>query len=415
MIAQRRLTAAGSGDGLAAISAQTTGTRTARAVTLFCALCVASGASHAQSPQEERVRNAVDAAIRPMMAKDKIPGAAVGVIVDGRPMVFNFGVTSTATQQPVTDSTLFELGSVSKTFTGTLAAWAQENGRLSLSDDVDKYVPSLRGSAFGRVSLLNLGTHTPGGLPVQVPDGIDNREQLMAYFKAWRPTYAPGTYRTYANPGVGMLGVATAKSMNEDFDALVGQRLFPALGLKNSFIDVPLDRAGDYAQGYTKDGKPIRMAGGMLSSEAYGVKSTAADLLRFVQANMKLIPIDARWQRAITSTHTGYFKAGPMTQDLIWEQYPYPVAQKALLAGNAPSMVVNATPVTAIEPPLPPMDNVWINKTGSTNGFGSYVAFVPAKRMGIVILANRNFPIEDRVAAAYQILTALDSRASSGD
>jgi beta-lactamase class C len=411
MIAQRRLTAVRPVDGLAAISAQAFGTRTARAIALFCALCAAAGASQAQSSQQARVRDAVNAAIRPMMEKDKIPGAAVGVIIDGRPAVFNFGVVSTATQRPVTDSTLFELGSVSKTFTATLAAWAQESGRLSLSDSVGKYVPSLRGSPFGSVSLLNLGTHTPGGLPVQVPDGIDNREQLIAYFKAWRPTYAPGTYRTYANPGVGMLGVAAAKSLDEDFDALLEQRLFPALDLKNSFIDVPRERANDYAQGYTKDGKPIRMAGGMLSSEAYGVKSTAADMLRFVQANMKLIPLDARWQRAITGTHTGYFKAGPMTQDLIWEQYPYPVAQKALLQGNAPEMVLHATPVTAIEPPLPPMDQVWINKTGSTNGFGSYVAFVPAKRMGIVILANRNFPIEDRVAAAYRILTALDNGA----
>lgn len=411
MIVQRRWTTHGRSDGLAGISARIIGARMAQAVMLGFA--VASAASHAASPSQARIREAVDAAIRPMMAKDKIPGAAVGVIVDGQPAVFNFGVTSTETRRPVTGSTLFELGSVSKTFTATLTAWAQESGRLSLSDNVGKYVPALRGSPFASVSLLNLGTHTPGGLPLQVPDTIRNNEQLMRYFKAWRPTYAPGTYRTYANPGVGMLGVAAAKSMDQDFDSLLEQRLFPALGLKNSFLDVPLERAGDYAQGYTKDGKPIRMAPGMLSSEAYGVKSTAADMLRFVEANMKLVALDARWQRAITDTHAGYFKAGPMTQDLIWEQYPYPVALEPLLRGNAPAMVLDATPVTAIEPPLAPMDNVWINKTGSTNGFGSYVAFVPAKRMGIVILANRNFPIEDRVAAAWKILSSLDGDAAS--
>lgn len=343
-----------------------------------------------------------------MMAKDRIPGVAVGIVVDGKPAVFNFGVASTQTHKPVTDDTLFELGSVTKTFTATLTSWAQTNGQLSLSDSVGKYLPSLRGTPFGNVSLLNLGTHTPGGLPLQVPDEIRSDEQLMRYFKAWRPTYAPGTYRTYANPGIGTLGVIAAKSMGQDFNSLIEQHLFPALGLKNSFIEIPAARAGDYAQGYTKDGKPIRMTGGVLASEAYGVKSTAADMLRFVEANMNLIGIDAQLQRAITDTHTGYFKAGPMTQDLIWEQYPYPVALKSLLQGNAPAMVLNATPVTAIEPPLPPMNNVWINKTGSTNGFGSYVAFVPAKRLGIVILANRNFPIEDRVAAAHRILTSLD-------
>jgi len=134
-------------------------------------------------------------------------------------------------------------------------------------------------------------------------------------------------------------------------------------------------------------------------------------MLRFIEANMKLVDVAAPLQRAIIDTHTGYFKSGPITQDLIWEQYPYPVALNTLLAGNGPAMLSDAMPATAIDPPLPPMNDAWINKTGSTNGFGSYVAFVPAKRMGIVILANRSFPIADRVAAAYRILSALDGAA----
>jgi beta-lactamase class C len=257
------------------------------------------------------------------------------------------------------------------------------------------------------VSLLNLGTHTPGGLPLQVPDNIRNNDQLMQYFKAWRPTYAPGTYRTYANPGIGTLGLITAKSMGQDFDALMERQLFPALGMKSTYIHVPAAKLSDYAQGYTKDGAPIRMAPGVLSSEAYGVKTTAADMIRFVEANMDLIQVDEKLQRAIVNTHTGYFKAGPMTQDLIWEQYPYPVTLNALLEGNSSAMVLNATPVVEIKPPQDPKDDVWINKTGSTNGFGAYVAFIPQKRLGIVILANKNFPIDARVTAAYQILTSL--------
>jgi beta-lactamase class C len=149
------------------------------------------------------------------------------------------------------------------------------------------------------------------------------------------------------------------------------------------------------------------MARGVLSSEAYGVKTTAADMIRFVEINMNLIQVDEKLQRAIVDTHTGYFKAGPMTQDLIWEQYPYPVTLKALLDGNSSAMILNATPVVEIKPPQKPQDDVWINKTGSTNGFGAYVAFIPQKRLGIVILANKNFPIDERVTAAYRILTSL--------
>ncbi|MCC8400306.1 beta-lactamase [Paraburkholderia sp. MMS20-SJTN17] len=371
-------------------------------------LCATSPASHAAEPLAAQLKPTVDAAIRPLMAKYHIAGMAVGVIEDGKPYVYNYGVASTQTGKPVTSDTLFELGSVSKTFTATLASYAQLDGKLSLSDGTERYLPTLRGRPFGKVSLLNLGTHTPGGLPLQVPDDIHNDAQLLQYFHDWQPAHAPGTFRTYSNPGIGTLGLITAKAMGQDFTALMQQRVFPALGMKSTYIQVPAAKMADYAQGYTKDGEPIRLTGGVISAEAYGVKSTAADMLRYVQANMNLIPLDSQIQRAITDTHTGYFQAGVLTQDLIWEQYPYPVELRTLQAGNSPEMVLNGTPATEIKPPLPPQQNVWINKTGSTNGFGAYVAFVPQKRIGIVMLANRNFPNEARVSAAHQILTALD-------
>jgi beta-lactamase class C len=363
--------------------------------------------SHAADDSPTRIRDAVNRAVEPVIAQNGIAGMAVGLIVGDRHYVFNYGRASIKTAQPVTDHTLFELGSVSKTLTATLASYAQVSGYLSLSDPTGKFFPALQNHPFGNVSLLNLGTHTPGGLPLQVPDNIGNHDQLMQYFKAWQPVYAPGTYRTYANPGIGMLGLITARSMGRDFDALMAHQLFPALGMKNTYIHVPAAKLADYAQGYTKDGAPIRMAPGVLSSEAYGVKTTAADMSRFVEANMDLVRVDDKLQRAILDTHTGFFQAGPMTQDLIWEQYPYPVTLNSLLDGNASTMSPHATPVVEIKPPLNPQENVWINKTGSTNGFGAYVAFIPQKRLGIVMLANKNFPIDQRVTAAYQILTSL--------
>lgn len=382
-----------------------------RVISLIASAVFALGAtpsvSHAADDIQAQIRTTVDAAVQPLMAKYRIAGMAVGVIVEGKPYVLNYGVASTQTGKPVTRDTLFELGSVSKTFTATLASYAELNGKLSLSDPTSKYLPVLRGTPFGNVSLLNLGTHTPGGLPLQVPDDIHNNDQLMQYFRAWHPAYAPGTQRTYANPGIGTLGLITAKSMGQDFTALIQQRVFPPLGMTNSYIDVPAARMPDYAQGYTKDDAPVRVNPGVLSAEAYGIKSTAADMLRFIAANMNLIPLDDKLQRAITATHTGYFNAGVLTQDLIWEQYPYPAALKTLEQGNSSTMVLHATPAAEIEPPQAPRQDVWINKTGSTNGFGAYVAFIPEKRLGIVMLANRNIPNEERVSAAYQILTTL--------
>lgn len=350
----------------------------------------------------------VDETVRPVLAQHHIPGMAVGIAAGQHVYVLNYGVASLASQQPVTDSTLFELGSVSKTLTSTLAAYAEVRGYLSLSDSTGKYLRVLRGSKFGDTPLLELGTHTPGGLPLQVPDGIHSIDGLMQYFRAWRPTYPPGTYRTYNNPGIGTLGLVTAKSMHAGFETLMEQHLLPALGMRNTYIRIPAARMVDYAEGYAGDGSPIRMKRGVLWAEAYGIKSTAGDMARFLQANMGAIELDPQLERAVMATHMGYFQAGPMTQDLIWEQYPYPLDAQKLLAGNSYAMIFQATPVTRISPPERPRQDVWINKTGSTNGFGAYVAFIPVKRLGIVILANKNYAIDARVTAAYRILTTLE-------
>ncbi len=363
---------------------------------------------------EARVETIISQTVQPLMERYGVPGVAVGIVLGGQSHIFNYGAASKATGKPVTDSTLFQIGSVSKTFTATLAAYAQVTGRLSLSDPASKYLPVLHGSRFDEVSLLNLGTHTPGGLPLQVPDEVTNDEQLTRYFQEWKPAYAPGTYRTYSNPSIGLLGVIAAKSMGEDFTALMEGKLFPALGLNNTFLKVPAARMEDYAQGYTDKDTPIRVTPGVLGLEAYGVRTTAGDLLRFVEVNMRLHNLsDKQWQGAVALTHTGYYRLGAMTQDLIWEQYAYPVTLEDLLAGNSAGVSLKANPVTRLDPPSPPQEDALINKTGSTNGFSTYVACVPARKIGVVLLANKRYPIDARVTAVYEILTRLENRAPS--
>lgn len=358
----------------------------------------------------DRVERIVDGVMRPLMARDRIPGAAVGITLDGHSRVLDYGEASLETHRRVTPDTLFEVGSVSKTFTATLASYAALTGHISLSDGASRYLPGLAGSRFGEVSLLNLGTHTPGGLPLQVPSPIRTDAQLIRYLRAWQPACPPGTCRTYSNISIGVLGLIVARSMHESFTTSMQHSVLSPLGLRQTYLDVPKGKMPDYAQGYTSDGKPIRMASGELAVETYGIRSTAGDMIRFVEMNIGLIGLDGTLQRAIRATHTGYFKSGTLTQDLIWEQYREPVALKTLLDGNSPMMLFDAVPARRLEPPENPAEDVWINKTGSTNGFGAYLAFIPQQRLGIVILANKSFPIADRVTAAFNILSSLAQR-----
>lgn len=320
-----------------------------------------------------------------------------------------YGVASKATGAPVDDQTLFEVGSFTKTFTATLACYAHTSGKLSFSAPASQYVSALRGSAFDHVSVLNLGTHT-SGLPLFVPDGVTSDAQMTAWFRNWQPAKPVGTQRVYSNLGIGLLGLATAQSLGEPFRDAVQKTLLPAFGMTHSWLDVPASGMPHYAQGYDKHDAPTRMHPGVLADEAYGLRTTSGDIVRFLDANMGLVPLDAPWQSAIDCAHTGYYSAGVFTQDLVWEQYPWPVALQTLQTGNSPDAILKGMPAQALTPPLPPQADALLNKTGSTNGFSTYAAFIPSKRIGVVILANKAYPTEARVKAAYAILEALAKR-----
>ena len=86
-------------------------------------------------------------------------------------------------------------GSISKTFTATLASYAQVRSNLSLSAPISTYLPALRGTKFGNVTALALGTHTPGGLPLQVPGTVRNDDDLMTLHSPLGADLSLQTYR----------------------------------------------------------------------------------------------------------------------------------------------------------------------------------------------------------------------------
>lgn len=362
---------------------------------------------------DDTLQSLVDATIRPVMAEYDIAGMAVAISQNGQAHYFNYGVARLDDQQPVTSDTLFEIGSLSKPLTATLAALAQTTGKLTLMDSAGQHWPELRGSQLEHTSLLNLGTYTAGGLPLQFPDNVTDPASMLTYYRHWQPEHIAGTHRRYSNPSIGLLGYLAARSMGQPFPALMEGTLFPALGMSHSYIQVPAAQMPSYAYGYGKDNQPLRVSPGMLDAEAYGVKTNAKDMLHFVQTNISPAGLTPDLQRAIGITHAGYYRVGEMTQGLGWERYPYPISLESLQAGNSPAMALESQPATRLLPPeFEPSDSLF-NKTGSTGGFGAYAVFVPSQNLGLVMLANKNYPNAARIKAAYAILSALDKHATT--
>lgn len=384
-------------------------TLTGLTLTSACALLLGASQALAGTSADLSLKTTVDATIRPLMHQQGIPGMAVAIMSNGQRHYFNYGVASKDNQQPVDNDTLFEVGSVSKTFTATLGAYAQASGKLALQDIASQYLPALRGSVFDGVSLLQLATYTAGGLPLQFPDEVQGEAKTQDYYSTWKPRFEPGTQRQYSNPSIGLFGYLAARSLGQPFDQLMEGTLFPKLALKHSYIHVPKDQLKHYALGYDKQDKPIRLGSGPLDAQAYGVKTSAPDLLQFVADNLQPGELDDTLQKALASTQSGYYQVGDMTQGLGWERYAYPVPLARLMAGNSSQMALEPHPVQWLNPAQPPKTDALYNKTGSTNGFGAYVLFVPSKQIGIVLLANKNYPNEERIRAAHAILGALDS------
>ena len=371
---------------------------------LISALLLGSGTCMADTD----LRQLVDSRVEPLMQQQGIAGLSVAVVQNGQAQYFNYGVASKDTQKPVTENTLFEIGSVSKTFTATLGGYAQALGKLKLADTASQHLLALAGSAFDRISLLQLATYTPGGLPLQFPDAADSAATMLGYFQHWKPTYAAGAQRLYSNPSIGLFGYLTAQSLGQPFNVAMEKTLLPKLGLKNTHVSVPGDKAGQYAQGYDKQQKPVRVSPGALDSEAYGIKTSTQDLAHYVMVNMHPETLEKPLQQAIATTHAGYYTVNGMTQGLGWEAYPYPIKLQALLDGNSTEMAMQPHAVNWLTPARPQAANVLYNKTGSTGGFGAYVVYVPSKDIGVVILANKNYPNGERVKVAHAILSAID-------
>lgn len=272
-----------------------------------------------------QLKSVVDECAKGLMNEYDIPGLAVAVTIDGKRYFYNYGFADESQGSLVTNNTIFELGSISKTFAATLTGYAQEKGKLNMDDKVKDYIPELENSVLGNTKLVHVATYTAGGLPLQFPSEVTNDAEMMQYYKTWKPEYEAGTKRKYSNPSIGLFGYIGALSMKSDYTEMMETVILPELGMANTFVDVPKDKLNNYAFGYSSEGNPVRVNLGILDAQAYGIKSTSSDMLQYIEANMGQAQLNNDMENALERTHIKYFNTDTFTQAVGWEGYDYPV------------------------------------------------------------------------------------------
>lgn len=216
-------------------------------------------------------------------ATPSTPGCAVAVSRDGR-VVVNRGYGSADLERdvPIGPGTIFDAGSLTKQFVAASVLLLVEEGGLSLTDDVRKYIPEL--PDYGRkISLDHLLTHTSGvrdwtGI---LPLAGGNVDALTVIFRQRGLNFAPGEEWSYSNSGYALLKEVVARRSGVSFGEFTRKRLFDPLGMRNTAYRADLrEVVKNRALAYDKGENGWRMAMRLDNDRGGGaLLSTAGDLL----------------------------------------------------------------------------------------------------------------------------------------
>jgi CubicO group peptidase (beta-lactamase class C family) len=235
--------------------------------------------------------------------------------------------------------TIFRIASNTKPITCAGVMILVDEGRVSLIDPVEKYLPEFKGLKLNPcgtragincaavtpsrpVNVLDLMTHTsglPGGVPPK--PGAEPATLAEAVAEVSRATllFEPGTEWNYSNIGIAALGRIIEVAAKQPFEEFMARRSFQPLGMKDTFFFVPPDKAGRVAAVYSYEPaglKRFEVHAAKFPTPQGGLLSTAADLARFHQMMLNKGTLDGQRilspyaVEAMTTSQTGHIKAG---------------------------------------------------------------------------------------------------------
>jgi CubicO group peptidase (beta-lactamase class C family) len=250
----------------------------------------------------EEFGEAIRAYLEHRIEAEKISGGVVVGIVDeqGRSII-SAGKLDRGTEKRMDGDTLFEIGSVGKTFTALLLQDMIERGQMKLDDPVSLYLPEsvkLPTRDGKEITLRHLATHM-SGLP-GIPDNLDPKhadnpyadytvEKLYSFLSRHQLTRDPGASSEYSNLGMGLLGHVITLKAGANYESLVVDRICRPLGMDSTRITLTRELQARFAMGHNRFGEVVRHWDVPTLEGAGALRSTANDMLKYVSANLGLI------------------------------------------------------------------------------------------------------------------------------
>lgn len=308
----------------------------------------------------------IDTVARSYIQKSNTVGLSIGIFKNGKIYTYNYGEITQGLGQLPTENSLFEIGSITKTFTATLLAYYVNEGKVKLSDPITKYLPDsvAANPELGEITLLELVNHT-SGLAIQ-PDNLDlttdpqnpykkyDRQMLFSYLKKCKLKSIPGEKYTYSNTGVGLLGVILENVSQRTYAHMVAEYITGPLAMSSTVQKMTPELEMRFVTLYNDEGQQTSRWDFDALAGAGSLRSTVSDLLIYAEANME--GGTAKLAKAMELTH----------------QVTY---SKDAKLGMAWHIIL----VNGVE---------YYFHNGGTYGSSSFLAFNKQKNLAVVVLSN---------------------------
>lgn len=315
--------------------------------------------------------------------KSNEPGAAVIVVKNGK-VVFRkgYGMANLELGVPVEPDMVFRLGSITKQFTAVAILMLAEQGKLSLADEITKFLPDYPTKGH-KITVEHLLTHTSGIKSyTSMPEWLalwrrdTTVKELIDLFKDQPMDFAPGEKWSYNNSGYFLLGAIIEKASGQIYQDFVEKNLFAPLGMKHSYYDNTSRIIPRRVTGYSKGSEGYRNAAylSMFQPFAAGSLISSVDDL-------------ALWDAAL------------YTDKLVKQESLKRAWTSSLLNNKRPAHYGYGWALSSYQ------DRALIEHGGGINGFATYALRVPEERTYVAILTNRDWMSPGLVAFKIAALT----------